>query len=167
MKLFDLPLRSLMSAACIAFALFAVSSPAHAQAGMFSSLAGDWAGSGTITVADGSSERIRCRATYKVDATGATMDQVLRCASDSYKFELSSSVQSSGSSVYGNWSEASRNINGTLQGKGSNGAFEVLVSANGFAADLSLRASGGKQTIAISSKNTDLRSVNITLTRGS
>ena len=165
MKLFDFSLRPLIGAACVAFALFAASSPASAQAGMFTSLAGDWTGTGTITVADGGSERIRCRASYKVNATGANMEQVLRCASDSYKFELSSSVQSSGGNVYGNWSEASRNINGTLEGKGSTGSFDVLVSANGFAASLSLRVSGGKQTIAISSKNTDLRGVNISLAK--
>lgn len=134
---------------------------------MFTSLAGEWSGSGTIMVADGGSERIRCRASYKVDASGASMDQVLRCASDSYKFELTSSVRSSGGNIYGDWNEASRNINGTIEGRGSNGSFEALVQANGFAASLSLRASGNRQNIVILSKNTDLRGVNINLTRGS
>ena len=156
-----------MGAVCVAFTLFVGSPSAHAQSGMFTSLAGEWSGAGTILVADGGSERIRCRASYKVDASGANMDQVLRCASDSYRFELTSNVRSSGGSLYGNWSEASRNINGTLEGRGSNGSFEVLVQANGFAASLLLRASGNKQSIVISSQNTDLRGVNINLTRGS
>ena len=49
-------------------------------------MAGNWSGGGTVTLDDGSSERIRCRATYKVG--GANMDMVLTCASDAYKFNL-------------------------------------------------------------------------------
>ena len=93
------------------------------------------------------------------------MQQSLRCASDSYKFELSSDVRGSGGNLSGIWSEASRGVNGTLSGRGSNGNFEVLVEANGFAANLYLKVSGNKQTITINSKNTDLRGVNVSLTR--
>ena len=74
-------------------------------------------------------------------------------------------IHSSGSNVVGYWSEATRNLNGTLEGSGSNGEFNVLVSANGFAAELNLRVSGGKQTIVMNSKNTDLRGLNISLSR--
>lgn len=167
MKLLDLSLRPLVGAACVAFSIFAASSSTlHAQAGgMFGSLAGNWSGSGTILVGDGGTERIRCRATYTVDAGGSAMQQNLRCASDSYKFELSSDVRGSGGNLTGNWSEASRGVNGTLEGRGSNGSFEVLVSANAFVATLYLKVSGNKQTISITSKNTDLRGVNISLTR--
>ena len=167
MKLFDSIPRFLAGAACTAFALSLLSAPAHAQAGgTFAGLAGNWAGTGTILVADGSSERIRCRGTYTVGAGGSTLQQTLRCASDSYKFELSTDIHSSdGGNVSGLWSETTRNLNGTLEGRGSNGEFDVLVSANGFAAELNLKVSGARQTIAISSKNTDLRGLNISLTR--
>ena len=65
----------------------------------------------------------------------------------------------------GYWSEATRNINGTLEGSGSNGEFSVLVTANGFAAELSMKVAGGKQTIVMSSKNTDLRGLNISMSK--
>ena len=32
----------------------------------FAGMAGNWAGGGTVTLDDGSNERIRCRATYQV-----------------------------------------------------------------------------------------------------
>ena len=47
----------------------------YAQTGPFAGMAGAWSGGGTITLDDGSSERIRCRATYKV--SGASMEMSL------------------------------------------------------------------------------------------
>jgi hypothetical protein len=67
--------------------------------------------------------------------------------------------------VSGIWSETSRNVNGTLGGKINGGEIEALVEANGFAASFSMRTNGNKQIIAIRSQNTDLRGVDITLTR--
>ena len=54
--------------------------------GRYAGMAGKWAGGGTVTLDDGSSERIRCRATYQV--AGPNMDMSLTCASDAYKFNL-------------------------------------------------------------------------------
>src|SRR3954464_14714460 len=39
----------------------------YAQSSAFAGLAGAWSGPGTVTLDDGSNERIRCRATYKVN----------------------------------------------------------------------------------------------------
>ena len=173
MNLFDSLPRPLTGLAGAALALFLISSPASAQSpaeaaaasGTFAGLGGNWSGTGTIFVADGGSERIRCRATYSVGAGNMTLQQNLRCASDSYKFELTTDIKSSGGNVTGYWTETTRNLNGTLDGTGSNGQFNVLVSANGFAAELALTVSGGKQTIVMSSKNTDLRGLNISMSK--
>jgi hypothetical protein len=71
-------------------------SAAAAPAGPFAGLGGAWNGRGQIHLSDGSKETLRCRATYQVDAGGKAMHQVLRCASDSYNFELRSDVESEG-----------------------------------------------------------------------
>jgi len=89
-------------------------SATYAQSGPFAGLNGAWSGQGTIALSDGSTERIRCKADYKVNGTGLGLKQNLRCASDSYKFDLSSDVICQGDRVSGNWSEASRNIFGNL-----------------------------------------------------
>jgi len=65
-------------------------------------------GSGTVALSDGTTEHIRCKADYKVNATGMGLKQNLHCASDSYKFDLSSDVTSQGDRISGNWSEKSR-----------------------------------------------------------
>jgi hypothetical protein len=154
-----------LKAACVVAGLVAAAPASYAQTGPFSGLQGAWSGSGTVQVADGGSERIRCRATYTVASEGNNLQQVLRCASDSYRFDLSSDVTNRGGSLTGTWNEANRNINGGIEGRASNGQYNALVTANGFAAELSMVARGNKQIIAISSKNTDLRGVQITLAR--
>lgn len=152
-------------AAGVGAALMLSVSASHAQSGPFAGFDGSWSGNGTVSLSDGSNEAIRCRATYKVDGTGKGLKQTLRCASDSYKFELASDVTSQGDRISGNWSEASRNIFGNLQGTAGGGQIEVFVEASGFAANITLTTRGNKQTVQISSKG-EIRGVNITMAKG-
>lgn len=152
-----------IKAAGFCAALTMSASAGYAQSGgPFAGFDGSWSGTGTVALSDGTTERIRCKANYQV--AGANLKQSLQCASDSYKFILSSDVTSQGDRITGNWSEASRNINGELQGTAGHGQIEVFVQAAGFAASLSLRSSGNKQTVSISSKG-EIRGVNITMTK--
>ena len=58
-------IRRLLIAAAVLFAASASTSPVHAQAGgPYAGMAGNWAGGGTVTLDDGSRERLRCRASY-------------------------------------------------------------------------------------------------------
>lgn len=155
-----------MKAAGVGAALMLSVSAGHAQStGPFAGFEGAWAGTGTVALSDGSIEHIRCKANYKVNGTGMGLKQKLDCASDSYKFDLTSDVTSNGERISGNWSEASRNIFGNLQGTAGGGQIEVFVEANGFAANLTLRTNGNKQTVQISSKG-EIRGVNITMVKG-
>jgi hypothetical protein len=150
--------------AAVGAALMVSVSASHAQSRPFAGFDGAWSGNGTVSLSDGSTERIRCRADYKVNGTGQVLKQNLRCASDSYKFDLSSDVTSQGDRISGNWTEASRNIFGNLQGTAGGGKIDVLVEAPGFAASLMLRTNGNKQTVQISSKG-DIKGVSITMVR--
>ena len=136
----------------------------QAQSGPFAGFDGSWNGTGTVTLSDGSSERIRCRATYKV-AGGSALAQTLRCASDSYKFDLSSNVTSQGNNVSGRWSEASRGIEGQLNGRAGGGQIDVFVEAAGFAANITLTTRGNKQSVSINSKG-EIRGVQISMVKG-
>src|SRR6188472_4064883 len=108
-------------AAGVGAAIVLSASVSQAQSGLFAGFDGSWAGNGSVTLSDGSTERIRCKADYKVNGTGLSLKQNLHCASDSYKFDLTSDVTSNGDRISGNWSEASRNINGNLQGTAGGG----------------------------------------------
>jgi hypothetical protein len=141
-------IRRLLIAAAVLFGTSVATSPVHAQAGgPFAGMAGNWAGGGTVTLDDGSRERLRCRASYAVG--GAQMTMTLTCASDAYKFQLAANIVDQGGAVSGNWTETSRNISGTLQGRGGAGSFEVLASAGGFNANISLRTAGNRQSISM------------------
>ena len=153
-----------IKAASFGAALLLSMSASYAQSGgPFAGFDGSWSGTGTVALSDGTTERIRCKASYKV--AGVNLKQSLQCASDSYKFMLSSDVTSQGDRISGNWSEASRNVNGELQGTAGGGQIDVFVEANGFAANLTMRTSGNKQTVQISSKG-EIRGVNITMVKG-
>ena len=150
--------------AIIAAALMLSVSASQAQSGPFAGFDGSWNGSGTVTMSDGSSERIRCRATYRVNG-GTALAQTLRCASDSYKFDLSSNVTSQGNNVSGRWSEASRGIEGQLNGRAGGGQIDVFVEAAGFAANITLTTRGNKQSVSINSKG-EIRGVQISMVKG-
>jgi hypothetical protein len=153
-----------IKAAGVGAALMLSVSAGYAQSGPFAGFDGTWSGNGTVALSDGTTERIRCKADYKVNGNGLGLKQNLHCASDSYKFDLSSDVTSQGDRISGNWSEASRNIFGNLQGTAGGGKIDVFVEASGFAANLTLRTNGNKQTVQISSKG-EIRGVTITMVK--
>src|ERR1700709_139756 len=77
--------RSLICAVALLFAAFAPLSASYAQSGPFTGMAGVWSGGGTVTLDDGSTERIRCRATYAVGAEGNGLHHSLTRATHSTK----------------------------------------------------------------------------------
>jgi hypothetical protein len=116
-------------------------------------MAGNWSGAGTVTLDDDSTERIRCRASYAVGGGGSGLNLSLVCASDSYKFDLKGNVISERGALSGTWSEATRGVNGTLEGRGVNGNFQVVANAAGFSANLSLTTRGNRQSVVIRAEN--------------
>src|SRR6202162_881791 len=146
----------------IGAALLVSMATGHDQSGPFAGFDGAWAGNGTVALSDGTTERIRCKADYKVNGTGLGLKQNLHCASDSYKFDLSSDVTSQGDRISGNWSEASRNIFGNLQGTAGGGQIHGFVETAGLAPRPTLRTNGNRQTVQISSKG-EIRGGTITM----
>src|ERR1044072_7244439 len=157
--------RAFTAAGIGAALLLSVSAGNTQGSGPFAGFDGSWSGNGTVSLSNGTNENIRCRADYKVAAGGMGLKQALHCASDSYKFDLTSDVTSQGDRMSGNWSEKSRNIFGNLQGTAGGGQIDVFVEAAGFAANLNLRTNGNKQVVQIDSKG-ESRGVKITMTKG-
>jgi hypothetical protein len=157
---------ALMAAAAAAVLGFAaVPAPVQAFNSPFTAMSGSWAGSGTITTSNGNKERIRCRAKYDVDGGGANLDLTLRCASDSYNFELQSNVALNNGAVSGNWSENTRHVGGDIEGSASGNAISVRVSGV-ISATLGMSTNGNQQSISIQAPGTELQSVAISMSRG-
>jgi hypothetical protein len=155
--------RRLTFAAVAFFMTSAAALTAHAQSsGPYAGMAGNWHGGGTVTLDDGSNERIRCRATYEV--SGPNMSMSLTCASDAYRFNLTADVVDQGGAIVGQWSETSRGITGSLTGRGSGGTFQATAVTAGFNANISLRTIGNKQSVSIKADSV-FRGANISLTK--
>ncbi|MCW6508671.1 hypothetical protein [Lichenifustis flavocetrariae] len=142
------------------------STGAIAQSGSpFASLSGSWSGAGTISMNDGHNERIRCKATYEVTPSGIIMHQNLRCASDSYKFEVKSSLQADGSNILGTWTETTRQVTGDVTGTIQGGQISTSVKGTGFSATLGVTTRGNSQSVSIRPTGTDIQSVQIEMKR--
>jgi hypothetical protein len=151
--------------AAVALALLLLSFPSHAQqTGPFAGLSGSWSGSGTITVSTGASERIRCRAAYDVPG-GRDLRLNLRCASDSYNFNLVSDVHSEGGAFSGSWTETTRNASGRISGRGGGGQIEATAKGGSFAANLLLVTRRDRQSVSIRAAGADITEVDIALNR--
>ena len=136
-----------------------------APAGPFTGMAGSWSGVGSLTMANGAQERLRCRANYHVGGNGGEMQLGLRCASESYNFDLASEVQYRDGAISGSWSEASRNASGTLSGRAAGDRIEAAARGDSFSANLSLTTRGGRQTVSIRPEGTNVTAVSLALNR--
>jgi hypothetical protein len=156
-----------LKAGLAALGLLLLASQGHAQRpdAPFAGLSGAWHGSGTITMSNGASERIRCRAGYTVSNQGMNLQQDLRCASDSYKFDVTSSVGYADGAIFGTWTETSRNATGSVSGRAGGGSIQANIQGIGFVATLTVNTRGNTQSVAIRPTGTDVSSVTISLAK--
>ena len=145
--------------------LYLPGSAEAAVASPFAAMAGSWSGGGVLSTTDGGQERLRCRASYDVAGTGAEIRLNLKCASESYNFDLSSEAQYRGGAISGSWTEASRNASGTLSGRGAGDHIDVAARGDSFSANLSLTTRGGQQTVSIRPQGTNISEVSLALNR--
>ena len=131
----------------------------------FENMAGTWTGTGVVTLSKGEKERIRCRVSYVVSQDAYRVEQELRCASDSYKFELNADITYAGGFINGRWSERTQRTSGTISGRASAGLIEALAESSGFAAFFTMMTRGDQQTVRIESKSSAVSDVSITLRR--
>jgi hypothetical protein len=135
------------------------------EGGAFSRFAGDWSGEGTVRTSAGS-ERLRCKAHYDVTSDGTSLEQVLRCASDSYKLEIRSKVAATGTRFAGKWNEVTRDTIGNLSGTITSTGIRGKIDGIGFTADLAISIQANRQSVTIEPTGaTDIAQVAITLTR--
>jgi len=150
-------------AAALAAVLLSTSAMA-APLGPFAALTGSWSGAGTIDFKDGHTERLRCRAD-EAGGRGDTLQLTLRCASDSYNFELSSDVTYQGGAITGSWSEATHNASGKITGSASGNRIDVSARSENFAANLRLTTMGNRQVVSISSAGSEISGVMLEMSR--
>ena len=138
-----------------------------AESGPFAGLSGAWAGGGNVSLSDGSRERIVCRARYSVREAGRGLVQNLRCASASYRLEISADVVDRGGALSGSWSEAAHGESGSVSGRVEGSVVRAVVRGGSFAAGIGINLHGDSQSVTITpSSGTGVRHVTIFMHRG-
>ena len=134
----------------------------------FAQLAGSWSGVGTIDLANGKHEPIRCKASYDVLEEQSKLQLNIHCASESYKFELRASAAYSAGAITGTWGKSTRNAAGTLSGKVEGIGFRIVAKGPTLTANLNLATHGDKQSVTIKSQDAqaDVQGATITMQRG-
>jgi hypothetical protein len=156
------------AAFAVLLSLFASQSFAQRPAeGPFAALPGSWSGTGTIALSNGTKERIRCRAAYRLGNSSANLLLGLSCASDNYKFQLQSAIAYRDQSISGTWSETTRQVGGAITGRVVGSQINARAEGQTFTAIPVLYTRGNRQSISIQSPGSEMSEVTIALTRGS
>src|SRR5262249_46491826 len=137
---------------------------ARSEPGAFSALNGSWSGSGTIKKSNGASERIRCRFAFEpTDAVNLSLR--LRCASDSYNFDLTAGVAYKGGAISGSWQESTRNMNGGISGHSASEGRQVQAVAQtiGVTSNITLITRGNHQSVSIETPGTEVPEIVVRL----
>jgi hypothetical protein len=155
-----------LSSAIVALGLCLASASSAREPGAFARLAGNWNGGGSIDLSNGSRERLKCRASYQI-LSAQSVQLSIRCASDSYNFDLAGRATLAGREVSGTWSESTHNASGQIFGRANGDKIDVVAEGPGFSAQLTLVTRGRRQSVAIKSKDpqSTLQAVTINLTR--
>ena len=152
--------------ATVLMSCLALTSLASAQNGPFSGYAGSWAGSGTVTASNGNSERIRCRARYSLLQSDTDLNQQLRCASDSYQFNVNSVLLADPEGrVRGTWEETTRRGSGSVSGQLAGAVVTGHVAGTGFTAEITVSLQGDRQSVRLAPSGTEITLVSIELHR--
>jgi hypothetical protein len=124
-------------------------------------LPGRWSGSGSIRMANGTTQSVKCVATYFV--TGSNVTQNLRCASPSYKIDTKARLAVRGGQVTGNWEERQYAQTGTVSGRMTSNGFNLQISGAQIKAALHLTTTACKQSLSITPKVFDISRLSIGL----
>jgi hypothetical protein len=135
------------------------------QQGPFADLSGNWSGGGTVTLSSGSSEKLRCRATYDSQALGNNLKLALRCASDSYNVDFRGTATNSGGNMTGNWFESTNQAAGQFFGSIKGNRIDARIEGQTFAAFLNMTTHGDRQSVSLRSPGSRVSSVTISLAR--
>jgi hypothetical protein len=129
-------------------------SRATAAEGPFHDFSGSWSGTGTLRPSNGAPERIRCNASYRQRGSSEhEIDLQLRCASDSYNFDLTGQFTADEQNqISGRWTERTRSIGGTAVGNARGERMQIHVESSGFAADLVMQTRNRRQSVTIDSQ---------------
>ena len=89
----------------------------------------------------------------------------LRCASDSYNFELASDLNYSDGAISGMWSEATRGAIGSISGTAAGDRIRAVAQSPAFQATLEFTTRSDQQLIKLQSPGSEILEFSIAMNR--
>ena len=127
-------------------------------------LAGYWTGIGSVVLANGKTERVKCNVIYKT-ADGGSLKQTMRCASADYSINSLAELRIKGGQVSGSWEEKTYAAKGDVTGRYSGEAFALTIQGANFSAAMNVTLSSCKQSINISPQGLEVTRVTMAITK--
>lgn len=143
--------------------LAATAGAVPAAATTINDLPGRWSGWGSVTMANGHSEQVKCVATYFVGGGGSSLQQNLRCASTSYKIDATANLKVNNGQVSGEWQEKTYSSNGSVAGRISGNGLSLSIQGDKFKAAMSVTTSDCKQSLSITPRGFDISNISVSL----
>jgi hypothetical protein len=103
---------------------------------------------------------------YSLAQSDTDLNQQLRCASDSYHFDVNSVLLADGEGrIRGTWEETTRRANGSVNGQMAGSVVTGHVSGTGFTAEMTVTLRGDRQTVRLAPTGAEITLVAIELHR--
>jgi hypothetical protein len=131
----------------------------------FAAMAGNWNGGGTIELTGDIKDNLRCRANYVYGAANNSLALSIRCASDNYKFELTSNVVERRGQISGTWSEAAYKVSGQISGRVQGNHIAAVAAGDSFTSDLAVTTTANRMMVTMTPKATYVVSVKMAFNR--
>jgi len=128
-------------------------------------LSGYWTGAGSVVLANGTTEKVKCAVTYKVSDGGTQIKQSMRCASADYSINASADLRVKGAQVSGNWEEKTYSAVGEVTGRYDGASFVLTIQGANFTAKMNMSLSACKQQISITPQGLDVNRISLGLAR--
>ena len=112
----------------------------------FAALAGSWSGHGTISVLSGV-EHATCDALYQVGGNAVKLS--LKCATESFRLNLASSVVDTGGTLSGTWSEYGFGTSGSVSGRVDGDRIGLAAAVVGARVLVVIATQHGRQTVSL------------------
>lgn len=127
-------------------------------------LTGYWSGGGSVSLANGKTERVKCQVVYKADGA-SQVRQTMRCASADYSINALAELRVKGNQVSGTWEEKTYAAKGAVSGRYGSDGFVLSIQGANFSAAMNVTLANCKQSLNISPQGLDVTRVSIALSK--
>ena len=128
----------------------------------FAELRGNWGGSGTMALKDGSKERLSCKANYSGSASQLRLQ--INCKSNSNTINMKARLSANGGRLLGVWEEETFKALGTIAGQIDEKKITFQIAGN-VLGNMVVQYSKSRQNISIRTKGVALQDVKMRLSR--